>query len=211
MRNLRVQGKAHVPNTCMELADPFPSTRALTTLLCYVNNKRQLQNLICSYLTESTCKPSNQCRTTALTLFSIDAVLLELRLQWPCCHRHHCLSSGSGPNAAAARCATYQNNVGDDLLPCLVTDEIADCIVQLHCMTGCHANAGFYGMSKTLVDDQVVKSSVARRQLLRCRDSLDLEDDVIEGIFEFTQYLIYGIADHKSSTMAEACAMKLKR
>jgi len=57
--------------------------------------------------------------------------------------------------------ALYEKNVGDDLLPCLVTDEMADCIVQLHCMTGCHASAGFYSKSKKLVYDQEVKSPVA--------------------------------------------------
>ena len=27
----------------------------------------------------------------------------------------------------------------------LVTDEMAECIAQFHCMTGCGANSGFYG------------------------------------------------------------------
>jgi len=31
----------------------------------------------------------------------------------------------------------------------LVTDEMADCIVQLHCMTCCDANSGFYGKGKS--------------------------------------------------------------
>jgi len=30
----------------------------------------------------------------------------------------------------------------------MVTDEMADCIIQLHCMTGCDANSGFYGKGK---------------------------------------------------------------
>ena len=44
----------------------------------------------------------------------------------------------------------------------LVTDEMADCIVQLHCMTGCDANFGFYGKGKKSVYDQVAKSTVAQ-------------------------------------------------
>ena len=47
----------------------------------------------------------------------------------------------------------------------LLADEMAGCIVQLHCMTGCDANSGFYGKGKTLVYDQVVKNPVARRHL----------------------------------------------
>ena len=51
-RDLRVQGKAHVPNTCMKLGDPFPSAGAFKTLLCSSSNKRRLQAMICSYLTD---------------------------------------------------------------------------------------------------------------------------------------------------------------
>jgi len=35
----------------------------------------------------------------------------------------------------------------------LVTDDMADCIVQLHGMTGCDANSGFYGNGKKSVYD----------------------------------------------------------
>ena len=51
-RDLRVQGKAHVPNTYMKLGDPFPSAGAFKTLLCSSSNKRRLQAMICSYLTD---------------------------------------------------------------------------------------------------------------------------------------------------------------
>ena len=50
-RDTRVQGKTHIPNIYMELADPFPCARAFKTLLCNVSNKRRLQKLICIYLT----------------------------------------------------------------------------------------------------------------------------------------------------------------
>ena len=33
----------------------------------------------------------------------------------------------------------------------LVTEEMADCIIQLHCFTGCDANSGFYGKGKLSV------------------------------------------------------------
>ncbi|KAJ3583726.1 hypothetical protein NHX12_015651, partial [Muraenolepis orangiensis] len=56
---------------------------------------------------------------------------------------------------------------------------------------------------------EVAKSPVARRQLSRCGDSLDLEEEVIEELFEFKRHVIYG--DKKSSTMAEARAAKWKR
>ena len=84
---------------------------------------------------------------------------------------------------------------------------MANCIVQLHCMTDSDANSGIKG--KKSVHDQVVRSPVARRQLSQCRDSFDLEEDVVEELFEFTRYAIYG--DNKSSTMAEARVAKWKR
>jgi len=43
----------------------------------------------------------------------------------------------------------------------LLDNKMADCIVQLHCMTGCDANSGFYGNGKKVVFDQVAKSPVA--------------------------------------------------
>ena len=47
----------------------------------------------------------------------------------------------------------------------LVTEEMANCIVQLHCFTGCYANSGFYGKGKPSVYDKVVKSILAQHQL----------------------------------------------
>ena len=38
----------------------------------------------------------------------------------------------------------------------LVTEEMAGCIVQLHCISGCDANSGFY--SKSLVYNKVAQS-----------------------------------------------------
>jgi hypothetical protein len=50
----------------------------------------------------------------------------------------------------------------------LVTVDMADCIVQLNCMTGCYANSGFYGKGKKSVYDQVAKIPGEQRQLSRC-------------------------------------------
>ncbi len=90
----------------------------------------------------------------------------------------------------------------------LLTEEIADCIIQLHCITGCDANSGFYGKGKSSVYDKVAKSAVVRQQLSKCGDSLEVEEEVVEELFQFTRQVIYG--DKKSSTMAEARAVKWK-
>ena len=49
-RALRVQGKAHVPNTYMNSADPSPVPER--SKRCRVSNKGQLQKIICNYLTD---------------------------------------------------------------------------------------------------------------------------------------------------------------
>ena len=49
-RDLRVLGKAHVPNTYMNLADPSPVPER--SKYCRVSNKGHLQTLICNYLTD---------------------------------------------------------------------------------------------------------------------------------------------------------------
>ena len=51
-RDLRVQSKAHVPNTYMKLGDSYPSATAFKTLLCKDSNNERLKNLTHSYLTD---------------------------------------------------------------------------------------------------------------------------------------------------------------
>ena len=63
----------------------------------------------------------------------------------------------------------------------LLAEEMADCIVC------CCANSGFYGKGEKLVFDQVAKGRVALQQLSLCGQSLDLEEEVVEQLFEFTR------------------------
>lgn len=90
----------------------------------------------------------------------------------------------------------------------LVPEEMADCIVPLHCLTGCDANSGFYGKGKLSVYDKEAKSAEAPEQLSKCGNSLDIEEEAIEKLFEFTRLVIYG--DKMSRTMGTARAAKWK-
>jgi len=54
----------------------------------------------------------------------------------------------------------------------------------------------------------VAKSPEARRQLSECENSLNIEEDVLQDLFQFTQEVIYG--DKKSSTMAKVLSFKWK-
>ena len=62
-------------------------------------------------------------------------------------------------------CIKWQQEIVD--CRSLVSDEMGNCINQLHCMTGCDANFGFKGKGKLTVFEQVAKSPHARRQLSR--------------------------------------------
>ena len=85
---------------------------------------------------------------------------------------------------------------------------MADCIVPLHCLTGCDANSA--RVNKLL---KVAKSAEAQQQLSKCANSLDIEDKAIEELFEITRLVICG--DKVSRTMgtdqvAKSKAMKKK-
>ena len=87
--------------------------------------------------------------------------------------------------------------------------EMTDYIVQLYCMTACDTNSGFYGKGMKYVYNQVGKITGAQRQLSRCGDTLEIEEEVVEELFKFTRHVIYG--DNKSSSIAEARAAKWKK
>ena len=76
-------------------------------------------------------------------------------------------------------------------------------------MTGCDANSGYCGNGRKSVYDQVTKNRVTRLQLSRCGDSLDIEEEVVEELFEFTLYVIYG--DNVNSTTFKAIFAKWKK
>ena len=235
-RDLRVQGREHVPNIYMKLGNPFPSAREFKTLLCSISNKERLQKLICSYLTDLAQNVDPEI------LYSVGSHCTNLSAQQPLLHNYSfdqseadtilfsiyaiLRESGySGPvvidaantDAYVAAAAISHQLPGmlcikrkQETIFCrdLVTEEMAGCIVQLHCFTGCDANSGIYGKGKSSVYDKVAKSPVARRQLSHCGDTLDLGEKVEEELFKFTRHVIYG--DKNSRTMAEARAAKWK-
>ena len=184
-RDLRVQGKAHVPNTYMQLGDPFPSAGAFKTLLCSSSNKRQLQAMICSYLTDfaQTVEPEivysvgSHCTNFSTQqpmqnysfdqseadtmLFSTYALLRESGCSEPV------VIDAADTDAYVSAAVISQQLPG---MLCikrkegvvsyrgLVTDEMAYCIVQLHSMTGCDANSGFYGKGQMSLYVKVAKN-----------------------------------------------------
>ena len=60
-----------------------------------------------------------------------------------------------------------------------------------------------------MVYDKVTRSVAAQHKLLKCGNSLGVEEDIIDELFKFTCNMIYG--DNKSTSMAEARADQWKR
>jgi len=234
-RDLRVQGKVHIPNIYMKPSDPFPSATAFKTLLCSSSNKRRLQKLIGSYLTDfarnmnvdviysigSHCTNlSSQQNMDQYSfdqseadtiLFSFYAVLRESGYTGPVV-----IDATDTDVYIAAAYISHQlpgmlcikRKQETILCRSLVPEEMASCIVQLHYITGCDANSSFYGKGKSSVYDKVTRSDAAQQTLLKCGNSLDINEDILDELFKFTRNVIYG--DNKSSSMAEARADKWK-
>ena len=62
-------------------------------------------------------------------------------------------------------CLALRENKRQSLCHGLVTEEMENCIVQLHCFTGCDANLGFYGMDWPSIYDKVVSTFASRVNL----------------------------------------------
>ena len=220
----------------MKLEDKFPSTQGFRTLLCSNSNKKRLQKLVFCYLTDvskSVDKEiiysiashyTNLSTQQSMEMFSFDQSEADTILFSAYIVLRE--SGYSGPvaidatdtDAYVTSAAISQQQPGmlcikrkNEFILCrgMVTEEMSECIVQLHSMTGCDANSGFYGKGKMTVYDRVVKSSEARQLLLHCGDSLDLKEEVLDDLLCFIRKFVYG--DNKSINMAEARAAKWKK
>ena len=216
----------------MKFNDPFLSARAFKTLLCSTSNKGRLQKLICRHLTdlaqsvhaeivgsdcinlstqESMPDYSFSQSEADTILFSTYAVLRDSGYSGPVV-----IDSADTDTYVAAAAISHKlpgllcikRKQETALCRNLVPEEMADCIVPLHCLTGCDANSGFYGKGKLSVYDKVAKSARARKQLSKCGNSLVIKEEAIEELFEFTRLVIYG--DQMSRTMGAARAAKWK-
>ena len=49
----------------------------------------------------------------------------------------------------------------------------------MHC-TSCDAYSSFYGKDKSLIYDKVTRSVAAQHTLLKCGNSLDFDEDIID-------------------------------
>jgi hypothetical protein len=87
-------------------------------------------------------------------------------------------------------------------------EEIAKCLIQFHVMTGSDAKSCFYGHGKTTLYDKMAKSSEARKKLSKCRESLPLQDDILNELISYVIRFVY--SDSRSSSLNSARAVKWK-
>ena len=165
----------------MKLADPSPCQN-VKTLLCSVSNKGRLQKCIGSYLTDLAQ------RVDAELIYPVGFHSTNVSSQQPM--QNYSLDPSDADTVLFFACVVLRESGYN--VPVVIDAADADAFVaaaimshQLpnvlcSCVTGCHANSGFYGKGKKSVYDQVVKSPVARRQLSRCGESIDLEEEVVE-------------------------------
>ena len=91
----------------------------------------------------------------------------------------------------------------------LCNDEVAEVIIPLHVLSECDSNSGFYGHGKKQVYDGIVSNEEARHLLQKCGESIPATDAVLRDMIKFVIKYIY--SDRKSSTLAEARAVKWKK
>ena len=77
---------------------------------------------------------------------------------------------------------------------------------QLHVLSGCDHNSGFYGVSGKAIVDRIEKSSDGHKLLQGCRNSLPAGDDTINDITKFVTRYVY--SDVKSDNLLDARAIK---
>ena len=65
-------------------------------------------------------------------------------------------------------------------------------MIQLHVMTGCDHNCGFYGRGKKAIIEKVSRVPEARALLHGCGDMLPIQPTVLENLKKFVIKYVYG-------------------
>lgn len=88
----------------------------------------------------------------------------------------------------------------------LCSEEMLQSIIPIHVISGCDHNSGFFGASKLLIVERLVKSEEARKLLASCGAELPAPQNVISDLEQFVICYVYG--NNKSKTPGEARAAK---
>ena len=89
---------------------------------------------------------------------------------------------------------------------CLCDEEMAECIIPLHVLTGCDHNSGFYGIGKKSIAHRTQHSEEAQNLLASCGTELPATQEVMEDLERFVIRYVY--CDAKSASLGEVRASK---
>ena len=228
-RELRLQGMGHIPNEYFKPSDLFPSTSKFNKILCSKTNKVRLQKFLQKCLTENAKNVNTkilysigkQCIDLSTdqqkdefscdqmeadtVIFSIYAALRNSD------YRRPVVIDAADTDIYVAAAHTSHMYPGDLLIKRknelvnsrqFIKDSMIECIIPMHCMTGCDANSGFFGNGKKKIYEKIENSENARRNLKQCGECLEIDEEVIQDLMQFTRHIMYG--DNKSQSMAEA-------
>ena len=73
----------------------------------------------------------------------------------------------------------------------MLTNEMAEVIIQLHVLTGCDHNCGFYGRGKKSILERTLKNEDARKLLHGCGDMLPISQTVLVNLRQFVIKHVY--------------------
>ena len=238
-RELRSQKQAHIPNVYIKAADKFPSANDFKTFLCSSGNKKRLQNLIKSHLTniaqdldhvliysvgkECTNLSSgvsledlacDQCEADTI-IFSVYTALQNSGNNDPV------VIDAADTDVYIQAAAVSREFPGvlcikkkQQLLSCRAMcpdEEIASCLIPFHVMTGCDSNSCFYGHGKATLYGKIVKSAEARKLLANCGLNLPLAPDVLNNLISFVIRYVYGDMRSLSLDMSRAAKWKAQK
>lgn len=225
----------NVPNIPIKSEDKFPSSTQFTSILSNSSNKVRLQHLIEMKLKEYSTnhgKEIIQCTgLSAKNLFTSvnidDYSLSHAEADTALFTIYNKMRENGWTGTVVidaedtdiyVQAAYVSQKVSGELLikkkniyvdsQSLFTTTMSDVIIQLHVMTGCDHNCGFYGRGKKAVIEKVSNTPEARILLTECGNSLPIPPHVLNNLKTFVIKYVYG---SKKLNCAETRASQWKK
>ena len=234
-RMLRQKGKP-IRNVYMKSDDKFPSNKDLHALLGNSGNKIRLQAFLQAAFTSAAASTNIEIIYCVVGSSAMNLTSGKLMPEFKCYHAEadtamftvYSVLRSEGYTAAVildtedtdtyVQAAYVAQHVSGLLClkrkhqlitaRCLCSEEMAASIIQLHVLTGCDHNSGFYGASKKLITERLQSSEEAHGLLATCGSQLPVPQEVIDDLERFVIRYVY--CDNKNATLGEVRAAKWK-
>ena len=234
-RDRRAMKLQTVPNISIRSEDKFPSSLQFKNILANSSNKVRLQHLIQKHLKEFSCTSGKEivCCTgssatnlltgTAVDEFAVnhaeaDTAIFTIyyQLRENGCEKTVVIDAEDTDVYVQAGFVSHKINgtlmikKKTSYIDCqtLLSSEMSEVIIQLHVITGCDHNSGFYGRGKKAIFEKVKKVEDARSLLHGCGDMLPISITVLHNLKQFVIKYIYG---SKENSCAETRAKQWRK